>query len=355
MSPDSSHVTSSAPERRIEIDLVGIARADRRRDLGDRTTVAVDVLEDDDVLRPRDDVAEHGAGLDRRQLRGVADEDQLRVRTNRLDEPRHHRQSDHRRLVDDHDVVRQAVAAVMAEAAVAARPPAEQAVKRRGLEIDETRLGVHGLTQPRRRLAGRRRERDQRPRLLRGQLPDEPRDRRRLTGPRAAGDHSQALAACTQVGGNLALLAPVAIEVQPRALQAQRRQRARGHARDPLLGRRPRQGAEVDGLLGLDARGLRDRREVDEHMPQPRGAHREREREHHELVVLPAQGADALGDVHVGGREHADLVERLQQTARAQRQHHAAPRSSRSLNATTKPPGGRQAKTPPPGIPRRKR
>ena len=79
------------------------------------------------------DVAEHGAGLDRGQLLRIAHQHQAGGRTDGLDEPRHHRQRHHRRLVDDHDLVGELVAAVVAEAAVAARRPSEQPVDGRRL------------------------------------------------------------------------------------------------------------------------------------------------------------------------------------------------------------------------------
>ncbi len=120
-----------------------------------------------------DDVAEHGPRLDRRELAGVADQDQTRLRANGLDQPGHHRQRDHRRLVDDHDVVRQSVRAVVTEAAVAAGKPAEEPVERRRAELAELlsdgvadvelrRLLVNGLLQPRGGLGGRCGERDER-------------------------------------------------------------------------------------------------------------------------------------------------------------------------------------------------
>ena len=96
-----------------------------------------------------DDVAEHGTGLDRRELAGVADEDEAGVGADGLDEARHQRQRDHRGLVDDHDVVRQAVCAVVAEAAVASGSPAEQAVQRGGVEVEE--LGARGVVDVERR------------------------------------------------------------------------------------------------------------------------------------------------------------------------------------------------------------
>ena len=58
--------------------------------------------------KPRDQVGEHRAGLDRGELVGVADQDQPGVGPHRLEQPGHHRQRDHRGLVDDDDVVRAA-------------------------------------------------------------------------------------------------------------------------------------------------------------------------------------------------------------------------------------------------------
>ena len=74
------------------------------------------------------------ARLDRGELAGVADEDQPRLRPHGLDEAGHQPERDHRRLVDDDHVVREPVAAVVAEAAVRAGAAAEQAVQRGRLE-----------------------------------------------------------------------------------------------------------------------------------------------------------------------------------------------------------------------------
>ena len=118
---------------------------------------------------------------------GVADEDQPRAGPHRLDEPRHQRQRDHRGLVDDHDVVRQAVAAIVAEAAVRAGPPAEQAVQRARLDVLQAG-GAHRVGQPGGGDGGRRRERDQRVRLLLEQQRDDVGDGRGLPGAGTAGD-----------------------------------------------------------------------------------------------------------------------------------------------------------------------
>ena len=173
--------------------------------------------------RRPDDVAEHGAGLDRGQLAGIADEHEPRVGPHRLDEARHQRQRHHRGLVDDDDVVREAVGAIVAKAAVAAGPPAEQAVQRRrvqreqlladgGLERQLRGLGVHGLLEPGRRLARRRGERDERRRLaarggLLGEQRDDPRDGRRLARARPARDDRQAAQRRGRGGQPLALVA----------------------------------------------------------------------------------------------------------------------------------------------------
>ena len=147
---------------------VGVAAPDRLSELCDRAAVAVHAVEHDDPVSDRraggwilggnlrarclrdpragwrtdpellrggaDDVAEDDPGLDRAELPRVADEDQSRVGAHGLDEPGHQRERDHRRLIDDHQVVRQAVLAIVGETAVASRPPAEQPVQRRGVE-----------------------------------------------------------------------------------------------------------------------------------------------------------------------------------------------------------------------------
>ena len=108
------------------------------------------------ALTGPDDVAEHRARLDRRELPRIPDEDEPGVRPHGLDEPRHERQRHHRGLVHDHDVVRQPVQPVVAEAALAVGPPAEQAVQRRRSQREQLRphrlgdreapgLLVHGL------------------------------------------------------------------------------------------------------------------------------------------------------------------------------------------------------------------
>ena len=158
---------------------------------------------------------------------GVADQDQTRLGSHRLDQPRHQRQRHHRGLVDDHHVVREAVGAVVREAAVASRSPAEQPMERRRSRADG--LLVDGLLQAGGRFAGGRGQRDQRRPAAVGrgpldQLRDHPGHPRGLAGAGAAGDHLEPAARgqLVQVGGDRALLVPVAVEVQARAEQSQR-------------------------------------------------------------------------------------------------------------------------------------
>jgi hypothetical protein len=90
-----------------------------------------------------DDVVQDGARLDGRQLVGVSEEHEPRVRADRLDEPGHHRQRDHRGLIDDDDVVGQPVAAVVPEPAVVVGAEAEHPVQgRRGQAGDDGPVGL---------------------------------------------------------------------------------------------------------------------------------------------------------------------------------------------------------------------
>ena len=338
----------------------------------------------------------------------------------------------------------EAVRAVVAESAVAARPPAEQPVQRGGVQVAQLgahrvvdfqlhSLGVDGLLQAGGGFARRRGERDVRWRLARGgrllgEQRDDPRDGRRLAGAGPAGDDREApqhgscggkplprvgvpgeqarepacehvdverrrrpVAERPQVGGHLAFLAPVAIEIQRAADEAQRApgvrlcvladcdERAARERPHPFLGLGPRQRRQVDRLLGVDRRRGSDRGEVDEHVAEPRAADGERGAERDPVVLLAGERAQTHRDVDVGGRQHADVVERAQQprgAARAPRvvhvdldqrrsDHRACPQSNRSLSAATSAPGGRHANTPHgspsttgvsgPIIPRRKR
>ena len=91
----------------------------------------------------------------------------------------------------------------------------------------------------------------------------------------------------------------------------------------------------------------------------PHGAHREGDGEQHPLVVLPAEVADPLGDVDVGGLQQPGLVVRRQQPGglagqppvvladRLEQLGHAVTTpSSRSDSASTRATGGRHENTP---------
>ena len=352
----------------------------------------------------------------------VADDDQAAVGTDRLDQPGHHRQGDHRGLVDDDDVVRQALAAVMAEAALASRAPAEQAVQSRRGEGDQRgadrigdrerrRLGMDRFLESGRGLAGGGGEGDQRGRQAGGrslleQQRDDSGDRGGLAGARAAGDDGEAaehggrggerLAAAdlvgeqavetvaqrvdrdircrrsrqaAQVGGDAALLLPVAIQIQQALVdQAQRPdlrrrrrlahcdQRRRGDSGEPRVDRWPGELRQIDCLLGVDGRGVADRREIDVDVAQSRRADGECGGKRDVRRRLASKKSEPRCDMYVGRREHAGHVEVAQRAKRAQGAarikridldagHGACP-SSRSLKATTSAEGGRQANTP---------
>jgi hypothetical protein len=51
-------------------------------------------------------IGKHRPGLDRRQLIGVADQHQACARAYGIEQPRHHRERDHRHLIHDHDIMR---------------------------------------------------------------------------------------------------------------------------------------------------------------------------------------------------------------------------------------------------------
>ena len=77
------------------------------------------------------EVAQHRSGLDGRQLVGVAHQHEPGLRAHRVEQPGHHRQGDHRRLVHHHDVVGQPLGPAVAERAAA--PPAQQPVQGGGV------------------------------------------------------------------------------------------------------------------------------------------------------------------------------------------------------------------------------
>ena len=99
-----------------------------------------------------------------------------------------------------------------------------------------------------------------------------------------------------------------------------------------------------------------DALEVDEHVPDARGAHGECGGEQNGIIG----SADKLGqpprDVHVGGREHAGVVELEQQPGRSAGEacvealgdvgHAPSPRSRTSLSAPTSAGDGCHVNTP---------
>ncbi len=257
---------------------------------------------------------------------------------------------------------------------------------------------AHRVGQPRGGDGGGRSEGDQRRRVVLEQQRDDPRDRRRLAGAGAAGDHREPAPQRglggeplldvveafetgrvegrrrsgdqrAQVGGQHPLLAPVAVEVQRAALELQRtaHQGTSFRTRDPVAGVRPRKCLQVDRLVGVHGGGVADRRQVDVHVPEPRRADREGRGQRDRLVALARQRRQPRGDVHVGGREHAGVVELAQQSGgldgdprlahaslrspsglaeRRRPRESSGARSSASLNAVTSAAGGRQANTP---------
>ena len=272
---ESASTAASASPRRTASATAAMAPPKRCTRL--RTTM----LDASVVGRP-DDVAEHGAGLDRGQLPGVADEDRAgpagapprAAGPSATATPSRSRRRSRRRGAAGCRgrggsgcwlSGRQPSSRCRVEALAAQQLRADGVARRRAVGG----LVCTASSSRPRRLAGRRGERDERlgpaGRLgLLGQQRDDPRDRRRLAGARAAGDDGEATAdrggaapraggssaspansrarpsASTssstsagavgaerqEVGGDLALLAPVAVEVERGADEAQRPVRA---------------------------------------------------------------------------------------------------------------------------------
>ena len=378
---------------------LGLAVADGRGQIADRLAEPVRRRQprDADVVVPAeavDQIREHRTRVDRRQLIGIADQQQSGLRSHRLQQPRHHGQRHHGRLVDDDHVVRQAVSAVVPEPRRVLRLPPQQPVHgggaqpRNALAINGFQLvdlRLHGLVQPRSGLAGGCGQRDAQRRLARGlslagQQRQQSCDGRGLARARTAGQHGEALPQCQfgcgallvvagreqslhvggrrfpgvgdhrqQILGDLLLLAPVAVEVQQPVTHAQHvggDQRARLDRGQPLCG--PGQFRQID-LRG-------DRVEVDAHRPAAQSAHRERDGERHPFVLVTRECGQPLRDEHIRSLDDTRLVERVQQSRRACGQppvrgiqdvrHAALPASSRSDISTIRAAGGCQSRTP---------
>ena len=209
-------------------------------------------------------------------------------------------------------------------------PPATTAKRRRTADAAARLCAAAGLVAEHPREARARARRDRRPRPA-------------------------SLPSSSSARGHLHLLGPVAVEVQPRALEAQRTHRCavRGcrprpaanpaTLGDPIVAIRPRERAEVDRLVGVDGSRVANLRQIDEHVPDPRRADRQRNRQQHPLVALAGDRAKPASDVDVGRGQHAGEVELAQQprgvlgVARLERvtvdrggRAHRAPRRSRS-------------------------
>ena len=336
-----------------------------------------------------DDVAEHRAGLDRRELAGIADQDEPGVGPHRLDQPGHQRQRHHRGLVDDHDVVRQPVAAVVAEAAVAAGPPAEQPVQRRRVagraaasrtasatsrpaasswtasssraaalpvgaasatsgggspaaaacSASSATIRATVVVLPGARPAGDDREAAQH-RRRRGQP---------LAGVATSPGNSRASPSrehvvvdgrgrgrrrTAQVGGDLALLAPVAVEVEPRCRPAAAAGLVVGVA--PLRRRRPAgwprsasshasggsghgSAERSTGSSASTVAVVADRRQVDEDVAEARAADGQRGRQRTGSSCSPASSASRRATWTSAADSTPGVVERAQQPGRVAR------------------------------------
>ena len=193
------------------------------------------------VPRRAQDAAEHITGFDRRQLVGIAQQDEARAIGDGVDQLGHQRQVDHRGFVDDDDIERQRVVGVVAEARTVGNR-AEQAVQRgagsgqcgeqRGIDVG-CRERLHGLAHALGHAlggaAGGRGEGDTRcgapgVQRLRGEQDEQTGDRRGLAGAGSAGHQDEAVAERDGGGAGLQVVAAAGIGKQ---LREQRRQRIR--------------------------------------------------------------------------------------------------------------------------------
>ncbi len=143
-----------------------------------------------------------------------------------------------------------------------------------------------------------------------------------------------------------------------RSVVARRGERAGADERGPRRGVGPREGGEVDvELLVVGRDGGGGGGEVDEHVAEPHGAHREGDRELHGLVRTSDERGEGHRGADVGGVEHRRVGQRAQHPGargraaavvarREVEEAHGAPRSRRSDSSSTNAVGGCQAKTP---------
>ena len=301
--------------------------------------------------------------------------------------------------------MRQPVVAVVAEPRGRVGPAAQQPVqggggqRRQPVAVgrrERVDFELHRLQQPRGGLPGRRGQRDAQCPTARapvefgllGQQREQPGDGGGLAGARSAGEHGQRAVQrhlgrgallgvavgeepgdvgrgsgsrrggqCGDVGGDAALLDPVAVQIEQPGVEVQHRrfgQHPAGLDRgQPLAGCGPRQLRRAGLLL--------DRREVHAHRPAAQRAHHERHRQRDPLVGFVGQLGQPAGHQHVGGLQRAGVVEDAQQPVRRGAaapvgrvegrlggDGHAAARrpSKRSESAPTNSADGRQLKTP---------
>ena len=197
-----------------------------------------------------DQVAQHRPGADRGQLLRVADQDQPRLGPHRLEQPAHHGELDHRRLVDHDDVVLEPVRAVVPEPGAVVGPPAQQPVQRdpvgaptrsattRAVVGQLRHLGEladHRLVEPGRGLAGRRGQRDRQALAGRvglvGEQAEDARDGGGLPGAGTAGEDRRPPAGGRDRRGLLLVAEVLAAHQRPRWPPAGRRRRSAAAAR----------------------------------------------------------------------------------------------------------------------------
>ncbi len=322
------------------------------------------------------DVGQHGAGLHRGELVGIADQHQPSVRTNGLQQPGHHGQRHHRHLVDHDHVVRQPVAGVVTEPTAGAGQPAEQPVQGDGAQLGDSgsvlrRQLTPGLRkrlgQPGRRLAGWCRQGDPwLPTGLVGQHRQHLGNRGGLPGAGPAGQHGHPLmradlggpplqvfllrtqttsveqpiqrdsqpvdvdlrwwrgAAVDQLATYRLLLSPIALQIELSRDQSQWTPvgclhpiadgRTPADLRRPVVRVRPRQLGDVQTLFGRLEDLVRDRGQVDADRAEPQCAHRESQSQSHPFVRLAADPCDGGGHVYVGQVEHPCGIERGEQS-----------------------------------------
>ena len=168
------------------------------------------------ILSGWDQSAKHRTRGDRRQLVRIAEQDQPRSRLNRIRQPLHQGDVQHRSFIDDNHLCRKRVVAMMAEAAGIGRVT-EQAVNRRGLDVrveeglvnrvaffNSTQRFADALAHPVCGFSGRRRQHNLR--RIDAKAHHQAHDRdddRRLAGARTARNNCQSRA--RRSGNNAAL------------------------------------------------------------------------------------------------------------------------------------------------------